>query len=399
MADNDNGRKKALIVSMLVFLFLGGGIFLFFVIQGADDLKDNKTKNFSYGSEARAGFSAFIKSIGFASDEPKLSQADQKRIAERELAPSSSELAAGISDWMDKSGSVPDTAVNRFPSGSRAFGDSVPRMAAKGSSLGSMGGAATKSSTAFGSEGDSGNVKISRASAFGAKGEGAKSGTLSSLRNTRAFLGDALRSSSAMEAKNKWGQSFGVGNAASASGLAYGESGLAKLDTIKSGEIDSLKMAGMKSLKPGEVSPPTRDKSAEANDPALNKMKEAAKNAANPTSGLANSMFSPMANKLGAEAPPSAEDRNPTPPTEVTMAAKNLASYCSAGCSCGEGCTFKDDPNPTCKKTPDGWQATVSGQQEKMGLDGNMVVTTYKDIYNVIPGGNPPTIPAAVSPK
>jgi len=38
MQDNSANRRKTLIISVLLFLFAGGGIFLFFVVQGSNDL-------------------------------------------------------------------------------------------------------------------------------------------------------------------------------------------------------------------------------------------------------------------------------------------------------------------------------------------------------------------------
>ena len=400
MTENDNGRKKALIISVLIFLFFGGGIFLFFIIQGAEDLKDNKMKNFSYGSEARAGVSAFMKYLGFTSDEAELSKAARGRLAARGLDSSASGPAADISDWMNKDGAGTDSSGGLSASGAQASGASVPRMAAKGSGLGSAGGAGTKSSAElarFGSGGDSNNVTVSKAGALGARGQDAKNATLSSLRNSQAYLGDALRSSSAMEAKSKWGQSFGVGLAGSGGTLGYSKPGMVKLDAIKSGEISSLKTNDPKSLKVADVSAPEKDKDAEAKDPALNKMKDAAKDASNPASGLANSMFSPVANSMRPSSAGNGDNPASAPPKEITDIGnlpKPEGSYCpkAEGCSTDPpGATFRDNA-PTYQKAKEGWQVTYTGQQT--GEDGK--VTFYKDVCNIMPGGTPPVTPATV---
>lgn len=135
--DSAGGRKKALIVSMLIFLLFGGGIFLVFVIQGADDLKDNKMKNFSYSSKAGAGVSAFMKYLGFTSDEAKFSQAARGRIAARGPDSSASGPTTDISGWMDKGGAGAGSSGGLAAPLARALGASVPRMAAKGAGLGS----------------------------------------------------------------------------------------------------------------------------------------------------------------------------------------------------------------------------------------------------------------------
>lgn len=391
MAENDKGRKKALIVSVLIFLLFGGGIFLFFVIQGADDLKDDKMKNFSYGSGARAGVSAFMKYLGFTSDEAEFSQTARGRIAARGLDSSASGPTADISDWMDKGGSETDSSGGSAASGSRGFGASVSRMAAKGSGLGSAGGALSKSSaelSRFGSGGDSNNVNVSKAGALGARGPGAKNATLSSLRNSQAYLGDALRSSSAMEAKTKWGQSFGVGRTGEGGGrLGYAKSGMLKLDAIKSGEITSLKTDDPKSLKVADVSAPKRDKEAEAKDPILSKMKEDAK------AGVMNPMFAPLRPNGGGGGDGEGGDSTPPPPiTALGSLPPPEGIYCSnaEGCSTKPpGGTYRDNA-PTYQKGKDGWQVIYEGQQTN--ADGSIIF--YKDVVPLNPGGEPQFGPA-----
>jgi len=386
---HSGGRKKALIVSVLLFLLFGGGIFLFFVIQGADDLKDNKTRNFSYGSEARAGVSAFMKYLSFTSDEVEFSEAARGRNAARRLDSSAAGPTADISDWMDKGGAGTGSSGGSAAPGSRGFGVSIPRMAAKGAGLGSAGGAGTKSSAGlsrFGSGGDSGNVAVSKAGDLGARGPGSKNAALSSLRNSQAYLGDALKSSSAMEAKAKWGQSFGMGDKGGGEALAYSKSSLAKLDAIKSGEITNLKTNDLKSLKIPDVGAPEKVKSSEAENAALDKMKEDAK------AGLTNPMFGSMAGALGANKGGTGAGRNSTPPPEITQLGnlpKPEGQYCPTAEGCrlvpDNGSVFKDNA-PTFQQNPaGGWQATYEGQQT--GPDGR--VTYYKDIVPLNPGGNP----------
>ena len=80
MADNSNNRKKALIISVLAFLFAGGGIFLFFVVQGANDITGaGKRSAFSYGNVARGAVNSFFRTVGFMEDDPIVEYGPGKR--------------------------------------------------------------------------------------------------------------------------------------------------------------------------------------------------------------------------------------------------------------------------------------------------------------------------------
>lgn len=271
MAGNSQDRKKALIVSMLLFLMTGGGIFLFFVVQGSNDLI-GKGKEFSYGGAAREGVSSFFKYVGASSEEGIVSESGKIRAEAKGIVLGEPlEAPADVSDWMEKPAAK--SAASAGPA-------SVPRMAGGGlSGAGGIGGGGSRSSggvTRYGEGSGLGNTKIGGGA--GADGAADK-GTLASLRNAKAALGEGLRSGSAMTARSKWGSGFGEGSGKGGN-LAYGTGGLVKLDTIKKGEVASLKTSYMKKPEVPEAGAFERDKDAEKKDAGIQAAKEAAKEAA-----------------------------------------------------------------------------------------------------------------------
>lgn len=272
MADNSNGRKKALAVSVLAFLFIGGGVFLFFIVQGSNDLAKSGKSNFHYGGAARESVVSFFRSVGLVPDEDEaLTKQKTARMAARGFLEDGGQAVADVSDWMASNNSGAPSASAYRGSGSPT---SVPKMAGtSGSPVGGSGGGGTKSaggSSRFGEGNTAGNVNVSAKAQPGAGGPADK-GTMATLKNARAMLGEGLKSDSAMTARSKWGQSFGVGPAGgkSSGDLAYGKSSLVNLDKIKSGQIASLKAAP-------DAGAFQRDKEAEKKDAGLNAAKDAA---------------------------------------------------------------------------------------------------------------------------
>ena len=270
MADNSNNRKKTLIIGVLAFLLTGGGVFLFFVIQGSNDLTGaNKKNTFTYGGAAREATASFFKFIGFDDVESIAPKGDKERIRIKEYE------AAGLLDGASASASQQDEEVPWAPpaaSGRSASPSNIPRMGGGGTSgVGGLGGGGSKSSggaSRFGDASGAGNTKISNSvqqAGTGVKGKD----SLAALAKTRVLLGDGLRSGSAATAKGKWDSSFGVGRSAGGGGndLAYGKTGLVNLDKIKKGEVDNLKTTDPKSLKVPEVGAP---KSAEGDGKGAN---------------------------------------------------------------------------------------------------------------------------------
>ncbi|OGR62183.1 MAG: hypothetical protein A2X31_03360 [Elusimicrobia bacterium GWB2_63_22] len=273
MADNSNNRKKTLFVSVLLFLAAGGGVFLFLVIQGSNDLTKGKGNTFTYGSAAREGVASFFKYLGGSSDEEKMSELKTEMAEIREDLVATAQAAnPDISDWV---------APPSKPSAS-ASPAAVPRMGGgRLSGAGGIGAGGSKSSggsSRFSEGSGLGNTRISKntASATGTT----EKGTLAALTNARAKLGEGLRSGSAMTAKGKWDSSFGVGGGGAKGDMTYGKSGMVNLDGIKKGEIDNLKVANAKSLKVTEPGEFQRDEKAESKDAGIQAAKAAAETAA-----------------------------------------------------------------------------------------------------------------------
>lgn len=337
MAGNANDRKKALVISMLLFLFTGGGIFLFFVVQGSNDLI-GKGKEFSYGGAAREGVSSFFKYVGLSAEEGIVSESGKIRAEAKGIVLGEPmEAPADVSDWMAKPSGKP--AASAAPS-------SVPRMAGGGlSGAGGIGGGGSRSSggvTRYGEGSGMGNTKIGGGA--GAAGAADK-GTLASLRNARAALGEGLRSGSAMTARSKWGSGFGDGSGKGGN-LAYGAGGLVKLDTIKKGEVSSLKTSYMKKPEVPEAGAFERDKEAEGKDAGIQAAKEAAKEAAEAAAKKAAAQAALQAAANGASGTsstpkattgdrPAAAGTGDAPVTEVPQAVQDRVNsgFCTNDCS------------------------------------------------------------------
>ena len=206
-----------------------------------------------------------------------------------------------------------------------------------GSPVGGSGGGGTKSSggvSRFGEGNTGGNVNVSAKAQAGAGGPAGK-GTMATLKNARAMLGEGLKSDSAMTARSKWGQSFGVAGSGGKTGdLAYAKTGLVNLDKIKSGEISNLKMDSKGSLKTTEVSSPVKDNDGTSKAlSADKKLKEDAeaemkkKAAAAALEGLGNDKAKPKPDEDDQESltedPPESGscDLNDGPPTALCSAA------------------------------------------------------------------------------
>ena len=395
MQDNSANRRKTLIVSVLLFLVAGGGVFLFFVIQGSNDLtRTGKRNSFSYGEAAREGVSSFFKSVGFVPDEEaKLSQSAIDRNKDRGLPLDNLGIVdpnPDMKDWMAK-------ADQPRASGSASYGGSgaptaVPRMA--GGSMGGVvvGGGGSKSAgsvTRFGEGSGEGATSVSNRTQAAAAGQKDK-GTLGALKNARALLGEGLRSGSAMTASSKWNQSFGVGNGGGKSGeLAYNKTGLVSLDKIKSGEIADLKLDKKGGLKAAEVSSPVKDeegtKKALQGDAAVqaaaeekkkdNEKKEMASALTNAAGDAANNALN---SKPGGPSGGGGDSRALTPeggaaaPKAVMDSINNVT--CGAGCSTDKGDKYTDTQRDiNCNSG--GCTCVFSGTQTN--ADGTVI--TYKD--------------------
>ena len=383
----DNGRKKTLIISLLVFLFLGGGVFVFFVFQGLGDLKGDTKANFSYGFSVRDAVVPVFEYFGLAENEASKVETTKKRIKARGLDASLlDEPQADISDWMAKGG---NGGKGGRPSGSYSappVRTNVPKMDGGLSGPGTGGGGSSQSSaniSRFGGGSGSGNVRISKTGRSGPEPANSRSGTLNALGNVRAALGEGLRSDSAMAAKSKWDQSFGVGVTGKKGGdLAYGKPGLVKLDHIKSGDIANLKTMDPKSLKVTEPGKPSKDTEGEDKVKKSSSTAFGEKDAAKSMIDAAGKGVSAGIQASGSGAKPDSQGPKAPPSDVLSLAMKPRSqggSYCDApeGCSCGEGCIYKD-AKPILGQNPNGtWNVAYTGIQVKNGvsLEYNDVVT------------------------
>jgi len=376
MEEKPKNRKKGVFLLMAIFLVGGGGIFLFFILQGSEDMKKG-SGNFSYGTVVRDGVSSFFRSVGSLVVEDEDTNRKNELYQDKLRARAASAANINLSDWMGKA--APEGRQVSSPAAARAASSgpptSVPKMSGggRGGGVGGGGGGGTKSSGgasrfAGGTSGD--NLKLS-GGADGQGGAGTGKGTLGSLRNAQATLKEGLRSSSAMTAKNKWDQSFsgstggsskfGSGSAGGGSVSAYGKSGLVSLDTIKSGEITSLK-------------------TTEASAPAAS----SAKMEKDPTKTAQQDMASVLANKVGGNlstskpatpaGPSNGEDRNSNvPPQEVQNELEQNSSYCK------DPCPPYEDSEPEYTKNGDDWTAS---------FEGTKLECTYTFVYDIT--GSPP---------
>lgn len=392
MADNSNSRKKALVVSVLAFLFIGGGVFLFFIVQGSDEFTGKgKKSSFSYGSAAREGVSSFFRSMGVIPDEaPELSEAAVDRLKTRGIPLDEfgvKDSDPSMSDWM-ASNSAGDPSSSGS-SGMRAT--TVPKMSGRaGSPVGGSGGGGTKSSggvSRFGEGNTAGNTTVS-AKAQAAAGGPAGKGTMATLKNARAMLGEGLRSDSAMTARSKWGQSFGVGGGGGKSGdLAYGKTGLVNLDKVKSGEIASLKMDSKGSLKTTDVSSPVKDedgtKKALSGDKKVKEDAEAkmkADAAQQAIQAAADAAAKPGNKPAAGTGTPAAD---PNQPPEAVMNTIN-DSTCGAGdgCTTGNGARYTDTNKNIAKNPGDPPTYTCEFRGEQTNPDGTKTAYVDKVTYN-----------------
>ncbi|MHB0994964.1 MAG: hypothetical protein ACYC2I_01200 [Elusimicrobiales bacterium] len=371
MTGSSNDRKKALVVFMLLFLVSGGGVFLFFVVQGSNDLI-GKGKEFSYGGAAREGVSSFFKYVGLSSSEEGIVSESGKIRAESKGIVLGEPLVppADVSDWM-----APSASKSKAPS----TPTSVPRMASgRLSGAGGIGGGGSKSSGGLSRYGEGSGLGNTRIGKGGAGDAGVDKGTLSSLHNAKSALGVGLRSGSASTAKSQWGTAFGEGGGKGGQ-LSYASGGLVKLDTIKKGEVGSLKTSYMKKPEVPEAGAFERDKEAEGKDAGIQAAKEAAKEAAeaaakkaaiqaglqaaaNGVSGTGSDPNSRGGTNTGGDT--TTADGTPVPPGVLTTL---KSGFCSNDCSNAGGVV--SDTNATVTPGANGnYNVTYLGSVTKDGV-------------------------------
>lgn len=381
MADNSKSKKKGVFLLLGAFLLAGGGVFLFFIIQGADDLKGAKNANFSYGNIVRSSFSPFFKALGSLVEDEQTKKLN-KMLALRDEVVAKSGMDVDVSDWMGAnpaSASAAPASKSMGRSMASARGPSaIPTMAGRGGG-GIAGGGGSKSAgglSGYDKSSRKGEVSVSAASGSGG-GAGAKNnGLLDSLRGMRSTLGTALRSGSAMTAKSSWDKSFGLGTTGGRGGsggssgkMSYDKGGLVGLDKIKSGEINDLKTTN--SPKAGgipETSMPkladnaSRDEAASAVSSALSSIGSNLLNSKSKKTDTATDTKTDTDTDGDTKAAPDTKE----PPEKFKNAIEKNVGYCASPCPEDSTLQYKDNA-PVYTKTKDGWDVTVSGQ---MMLDG-----------------------------
>ena|GEM_PF-1429988 len=392
----ENNRKKAIIALVGVFMVLGGVLFIFSVFQSLGDLREHDKTPFVYGYTARGAALPLFQYFGLAEEEKE--QEAGRRDRGMDLSRLYQSKKGDVSDWMAKPGASSAGAASSSASASAALpvpsrggaqgGPPLSRLAASaGFGAASGGGSRSAADKAAFSGGDgSGNLNMSggkQDGGYGLKGKGA----MGALASARAVLSDGLRSGSALTARAKWGQAFGVGSGGQVSDMSYGKSGLVGLDKIQSGIPDSLKETDIKTLKPTPVEDPEltkkdiglarmQGKTGEGQDAA----KEALKSALGQMGGAGE----------GGGAP---TDRNGNPIEQIPQNIQDLVNtpppqgiYCPSGCQTQNGSTYIDSPP---RVTPDGKGGyTVSYSGTQNDKQGNKM--DYTDRYTIT--GNPPEL-------
>jgi hypothetical protein len=373
---NSNDRKQIYVALVAFFLLFGGGVFVFFIFQGLGDLRGGSRGGIAYGFAARTAALPMFQYFGLSEDEKPAPP-----IRNRGMDLSLVNTQGDVSDWTagkgaadGASGGTPGEAGRNASGGASAQipgATRIPRMSRGGGGGGSQTSGGVSSLPAGAG---AGNVNISGGRADGKGNFRGRGGALKSLAVTRAALGDGLRSGSAMAAKSKWGQAFGVGPGGGSDNMAYGASGMVKLDTIKSGEIDSLKTTGdVNTLKPSAI----RDLASESKSVSLAKMNgkegaDAAKDAMKDALGQMGSGGG-GADKTKDKNDPNAKDPvdpktgKPVelPPAKVVEIATKPppdGTFCPKGCGEG-GDAYKDSKISYAKGESGKWQVTYEGTQ------------------------------------
>lgn len=365
MQDNSRDKKKTLVVSVLAFLFIGGGVFLFFIIQGSNDLTGKGKNSFSYGAAAREGVSSFFKSIGVVPDEEAIREKRKDDILAAYGFMPDGKTAGDLSDWMSNDRAA---APAQAPGGYTPRPSAVPSMSKASMSQPGGGGGGSKSSgssSRFGGGENSGATSVSAAAKSAAPGASGK-GTLGALKNARSLLGEGLRSGSAMTASSKWGQSFGVGGSGGKSGeLAYNKSGLVGLDKIKSGEIASLKMDKNGAALAPEAGAFERDKNAESKDANLQaKNAESKNNLENETkTAAAQAALDGLGKGMTPTSKdPTGEDKNTSPGSPITEEEKAAGQRLTNGPQAlSDGSTFQNSAVVITRNSDGGATFNITG--------------------------------------
>lgn len=363
MADNSKSRRKTFIVSILAFLLLGGGVFLFFIIQGSNDLTKSKNQNFEYGSVVRGSLAPFFKYIGLEEEKPARSVHEGRLARFLEKETENIDMASWLNSNQGDASAPAARARDSRSASARGPAAVIPRMAGGGGG-GIAGGGGSKSSgglSRFEGGSDKGNTRISAAASSDNPGAGRGGGTLGSLRGAQSLLSAGLRSGSAMTARSSGDRSYAgtTGRGAGRGGdLAYGGSGLSKLDTIKGGDISDLKTTDPKAGAAPASSPPKLAEDPEkAKEDLLKDLGDK----------LVSGAVSKGAGALGGDggAPTPASDSPVVePPPGIKKTTEESEYHCKTPCTADEGGMkfMAKDNEVTYQQVGPDWIATFKGE-------------------------------------
>lgn len=295
---------------VVTFLLMGGGIFGFLIWQGLQDMQDVKFRSFGSGITARATL-PILKHFGFVDNEtPEGAASAERRLAREESMGSAS--AEHPPDGDELSHGRP-TASGRTAGRGQVSSGPASRIASSLSGAGAIGGGGgSKSFSSFSGLGGAGGLKLSGKS--GAADPGPKGGkTMDALVASGRHLASAANTNSALSAKSKWDQGFGMKHAQGGAGgqLSSYNKAAASLDHIETGEVGNLKMGDPSTLDVPDVGKP---KPVPTSESIADKMKEAAKK--NMGNEIARAMLGalPTPSNSGSSGPAGGESSAPTMP-------------------------------------------------------------------------------------
>ncbi len=282
----EKNKKKALIVFGFLFLVFGGGVSVFFMSSGIEDLKgfDKKSK-FSYGFGFKKAAMPFFEYLGFTDGEDTRDKSEiSLEVKER--------FDDGLQSVSSAGANTKSSANSKAKAGDKgkSYKPRRPRfrMSSKnrGINRGRSGSKSSLAKSSFSKSDAKKDINITE-TGLAAKEKLKNARAYTAMRKTNNLLAQTHKTNSSMDAKSKWDKSF-IGGGAARGKMAYKGSAV-ELDEMSPSILD-LKEANEGTLAIPEVGAPKKDAAATAKDPALEKLK----NAANPIEGLLNSMMSPV---------------------------------------------------------------------------------------------------------
>jgi hypothetical protein len=370
MADDADRGKKSLIVMVVTFLLMGGGVFGFLIWQGLQDMQAVKFRSFGSGITGRATL-PILKYFGFVDNEtPEGAAKAEMALKIEEVLKADPAAAAAAQEKASLTAAAPAARPSRG-------GGPSSRMSASLSGAGAIGGGGgSKSFSSFSGSGGSGGLKLSGKS--GASDPGPKGGkTMDALVASGRHLASATNTNSALAAKSKWDQGFGMKHAQGGSGgqLSSYNKAAASLDHIETGEVGSLKLGDPTSLAVPDVGKP---KAVETPETAADKAKEALKK--NVTDQIAQSLLGGLASGVNS-------NTSGQKPQESTDMPDDMQNWVNEQLALGEGAldgyvdTDYDYKQITCSvNCPPGmdgkqvWQVSFNGKGDNSGLLNNCIV-------------------------